>query len=153
MKANELNVRDLMLDDWVVFHDSGYASDGTIWKDDRVCQIDGIDTDVKVKWHDEDGCEEMPHVNTVDLSPIPITSEILEKNEFIGMPYAVLKIDDDSWLEYYYHEHRLIKWWSGIDEWENHSKVKDITFQCHCIYVHELQHALRMCGIKKEVNL
>lgn len=87
------------------------------------------------------------------VEPIPLTLEILEKNEFIGMPYAVLKIDDDSWLEYYYHEHRLIKWWSGIDEWENYSKVKDITFQCYCIYVHELQHALKLCGIEKEIKL
>lgn len=87
------------------------------------------------------------------LEPIHLTKEILEKNEFIGMAYAILKIDDDSWLEYYYHEHRLTKWWSGIDEWENHAKVKDITFKCHCYYVHELQHALKLCGIKKEIEL
>lgn len=85
------------------------------------------------------------------IEPIPITPEILEKNGFSGEGYAILKLDDDSWMEYYYHEHRLRKWWEGVDEWQNHAKVKDITFQCHCYYVHELQHALRLAGVEKEV--
>lgn len=25
--------------------------------------------------------------------------------------------------------------------------------QCNCRYVHELQHALRLCGIEKEIEL
>lgn len=137
MKANEL-----MIGDWVqvpslidnVEHFDAWC---------KVKQLRDCDLDVV-------GFKELKYD---EIIPIPLTAEILEKNEFIGMPYAVLKIDDDSWLEYYYHEHRLIKWWSGIDEWENHSKVKDITFQCHCIYVHELQHALKLCGIEKEIKL
>ena len=87
------------------------------------------------------------------IKPIPITPEILEKNGFKGDGYAILILDEQTYLDYYYYEHRLRKHWCGVDEWENHSKVNDITFKCNCYYVHELQHALRLCGIEKEIEL
>ena len=87
------------------------------------------------------------------IKPIPITPEILEKNGFKGDGYAILILDEQTYLDYYYYEHRLRKHWCGVDEWENHSKVNDITFKCNCYYVHELQHALRLCTIKKEIIL
>ena len=89
------------------------------------------------------------HLSTV--KPIPLTKKILEKNGFEGMPYAFFKLDNNSWLEYYYHEYRLTKWWSGIDEWNNSSHVKETTFQCQCHYVHQLQHGLNLCEIDKEI--
>lgn len=87
------------------------------------------------------------------IEPIPITSEILEKNGFKGEMYAFLDISPNLYLEYYYHEHRLREWWTGIDEWNNDAEVKEIVFKCQCHYVHELQHALRLCGIEKEIVL
>ena len=88
------------------------------------------------------------------LTPIPITAEILEKNGWSsdGM-YATLRIDEHRHLEYYYHEHRLRKYYCGVDEWQNHAKVTDITFAVHCYSVHQLQHALRLAGVDKEINL
>lgn len=81
------------------------------------------------------------------IGPIPITAEILEKNGWLndGM-YAIMRIDEHLRLEYYYHEHRLRKYYCGVDEWQNHAKVNDITFQAHCYSVHQLQHALRLAG-------
>jgi hypothetical protein len=67
--------------------------------------------------------------------------------------YAFLRIDEHLHLEYYYHEHRLRKWYCGVDEWQNHAKVNDITFAVHCYSVHQLQHALRLAGVDKEINL
>ena len=89
-----------------------------------------------------------------DLQPIPITAEMLEKNGWStdGM-YAFLCIDEHLHLEYYYHEHRLRKYFCGVDEWQNHAKVNDITFSAHCYSVHQLQHALRLAGVNKEINL
>jgi len=87
------------------------------------------------------------------LEPIRLNLEHFEKIGFKVDGYAILTLDENSWLEYYHYEHRLRRYWSGIDEWQNHSKVKDITFQCHCYYFHELQQALRMCYIKKEIEL
>lgn len=85
------------------------------------------------------------------VKPIPITAEILEKNGWNsdGM-YATLRIDEHLHLEYYFHEHRLRKYYCGVDEWQNHAKVTDITFAAHCYSVHQLQHALRLAGGEKE---
>lgn len=89
-----------------------------------------------------------------DIFPLPIVPEILEKNGWSndGM-YARLRITESSHLEYYYHEHRLRKYYCGVDEWQNHAKVTDITFAAHCYSVHQLQHALRLAGADKEINL
>lgn len=91
---------------------------------------------------------------TTELHPIPITAEILEKIGWSsdGM-YATLRIDEHRHLEYYFHEHRLRKYYCGVDEWQNHAKVTDITFAVHCYSVHQLQHALRLAGVDKEINL
>ena len=88
------------------------------------------------------------------LYPILITAEILEKNGWSsdGM-YATLRIDEHRHLEYYYHEHRLRKYYCGVDEWQNHAKVNNITFAVHCYSVHQLQHALRLTGVDKGINL
>ncbi len=84
------------------------------------------------------------------VKPIPITAEILEANGWRndGM-YAILRIDEHRHLEYYFHEHRLRKYF--CDEWQNHAKVNDITFAVHCYSVHQLQHALRLAGVDKEI--
>lgn len=139
MKASELSIGD-----WVKV--LNYHWDGSPY----IGQVDGI-----VKKHGTYYLQVGGALSAeIDMcEPIPITPEILEKNGFSGEGYAILKLDDDSWLDYYYHEHRLRKWWEGVDEWQNDAKVKDITFQCHCYYVHELQHALRLAGAGKEIEL
>jgi len=136
MKANEITIGD-----WAMVNDTDHP---------KPMQVDGI--------YKKSGAYYA--VLSSDLSadvdkvePIRLTREILEKNGFNGMPYAFLKIEDDKWLEYYYHEHRLRYFWSGIDDWNNHAKVTEITFQCTCMYVHELQHALRLCNIDKTIEL
>ena len=111
------------------------------------CKLDEKDKDNLYK---QDQLEDF-HVGI--LIPIPLTKEILEKNGFKIGGYAVLEIDTNTHLEYYLPEHRLRKVWCGIDELDNHAEKTEITFQCHCFYVHELQHALKMCGIEKEIVL
>lgn len=73
--------------------------------------------------------------------PIPLTPEILEKN---GWEYNNLYDE-----EYYVNE-------DGFDIHINGEK-----FEIRCIdavniqlkYLHELQHALKLCGIEKEIEL
>lgn len=83
--------------------------------------------------------------NTIE--PIPLTAEILEKNGF----------EKDARNESYY------KWnWYILQDNVSYDmetgivrlfKASDLTF-CHPIgYVHELQHALRLCEIDKEIVL
>lgn len=98
-------------------------------------------SDELVKWADR-------------FEPIRLTDEVLLGNGFTdGNGYLYMKIDDNSYLEYYPHEHRLTRWYEGVDEWQNHSVVKDIVFRCRCWYVHELQQALKMCCVDREVSL
>ena len=89
-----------------------------------------------------------------EIRGVPITTEILEKNGWTndGM-YAFLRIDEHRHLEYYFHEHRLRKYYCGVDEWQNHAKVNDITFAVHCYSVHQLQHALRLARVDKEIKM
>ena len=61
--------------------------------------------------------------------PIPLTPEILDKNRFIK--YDTLSNSKGLWITIYN---------------ENY-------FEGELNYVHELQHAMRLCGIEKEIVL
>ena len=73
-----------------------------------------------------------------DLEPIPLTPEILEKNGFSEN----------------YRAHDLSYAQScgdviGIHIYGTNGLMEEMYFK----YVHELQHALRLCGIEKEIKL
>ena len=82
------------------------------------------------------------------LKPIPLTPEILEKNGFKK---------DEKVEEMYY-----LNWGIGNDcvSYDKETGIVRIfhvfghlVFVLPLSYVHELQHALRLCGIKKEIML
>ena len=89
----------------------------------------------------------------IEPEPIPLTPEILEKN---GFEKALQLSDiepfdtDEEGNKYYSYNKTLWGWWqpdnifcipaNGLG-WLN---IK---------YVHELQHALRLCGIEKTIEL
>ena len=79
-----------------------------------------------------------------DIRGIEITEDFLTKNGFVGDGYFILDVGDNKYYAYYPYEHRLTLYYEGINEWDNHSRVKDVLFRCHCRYVHELQHAFKM---------
>ena len=56
--------------------------------------------------------------------------------------------------DYYYHEHRLRRFYhKGLHTQKESQNSREITFQCHCSYLHELQHAAKMCGVKLEFKV
>lgn len=84
-----------------------------------------------------------------DLEPIPLTPEILEKNGFIrGMFYGEWQFDLDS-FPFSVVQRENNSWYLGREEHgiAHNREIIDIS------YVHELQHALRLCGIEKEIEL
>ena len=88
-----------------------------------------------------------------ELEGIPLVADTLEKAGFIfDNGYWRKRISVHNHLEYYPHEHRLRKWCCIIDEWNNHSRVKEITFECKCYYLHEFQNAVNM-AIKQELKI
>ena len=93
-----------------------------------------------------DNKKDFYHEHIDNLKPIPLTDEIFEKNEFyyennVGyvLEYYNYEIIYDTWE----HELRILK------DREQILKIK--TFDKMC--VHELQHALRLCGINKEIEI
>lgn len=85
-----------------------------------------------------------------EFEPIPITPEILEKNGFVQNPRSKSRRSHQICTDSVY-----ISWWRGrlnilfkpfIGHSTNHVNVDGK-------YVHELQHALLLCGIEKEIML
>ena len=81
-------------------------------------------------------------VNIEKIEPIPITAEILEKNEihrtYNDDEYAIFR-GDGLWA---------IKYSDG--DWELSTPP---VCRVDIKYIHQLQHALRLAGVDKEINL
>ena len=85
---------------------------------------------------------ELKVISGRDFEPIPITKEILEKNGWEHRPTGyVFHIDGgksyDNTLWYIFNDNTFV--------------VENAEFSIK--YVHELQHALRLCGITKNIEL
>jgi hypothetical protein len=84
-----------------------------------------------------------PNATTEDYNifPIPLTPEILEKNGWEERPTGYVFYTDGK-----RYENSL---WYIFDS--NTFVVNTTEFQIK--YVHQLQHALRLCGINKNIEL
>lgn len=88
----------------------------------------------------------------MDFEPIPITPEILEKNGFVdyevGKGWYVLNVADDLrvWLHRNSHDwtFQLMKW-SPLSTHE----IGKVFIK----HTHQLQHALRLAGVEKEIEM
>ena len=102
-------------------------------------------------------CEDWGEMDDVD--PVPITREILEKNEFAycernGAFYAYAE-------ESYSNQMVEIILFNVESEYRNNQlhineanyKEETLIHLMECNYVHNLQHVFRVCGIKKEIVL
>ena len=92
---------------------------------------------------------------TKEVEPIPLTAEILEKNGWkdwfehstIARSVSVLVEDNTSLCI------QEIKGQDSMFVQISHCGAGTFEFRKHLKYVHELQHALRLCGIDKEIVL
>lgn len=145
MKANEL-----MIGDWVLTLESTHKEKvyAQIWAIEEgqtsiLVKIDNCNWFVDIEW----------------IEPIPLTEEILKKNGFENDFYEEESVADYHTirLEGYSLRHNigeadgyLVTWCNGginVTTDVNGCVQKDIS------YVHELQHALRLCGIEHEITL
>lgn len=150
-----MKVSELMIGDWVKVLPISHKIEP------HYDRIESIRKEYNGQIHIEGGYHGREHKGTEDwfdwsvglndIAPIPLTTEILKKIGFkVDCPaYPILELNDYSYIEYYPFEGRIRKVCNVIDEWDNHNAVRDITFQCHCKSVHELQHALRLCGLNE----
>lgn len=133
MKANELKVTDLMVGDWVKSFGAPHKVVGI-----RTDMLEPhIKTNMSDTWYEE-GIEDL-------LEPIPLTPEILEKNGF--------KRDFELKGCYWRPDCRKYCIVKEIETWYfafRHMGGGHICIS-ECNYVHQLQHALKLCGIDKEI--
>lgn len=123
----KLTAKDLMIGDWVCF-------DGDTEHTNPV-QIDGIST--------EEACVDGDWFDVWE--PIPLTKEILEKNgwEDIDGGRGLFKEDKDYLLE--------LSVFTDGKVWRTINGAEYIIFEIK--WVHQLQHAIKLVGIEKEIVL
>jgi hypothetical protein len=133
MKANELTSKDLMVGDWVIcYHPSRQQSF------ERV-SVGLLHTMQEQEYgHIK---EDSPLFRIVE--PIPLTPEILEKNGLDNDPLGCF-FDEDK-----YREFEISSIYGDIYWSINYNEYGILQLE----YVHQLQHALRLCGINKEIEL
>lgn len=145
-----MEASDFMAGDWV------YNSKNERCK---ICSIEGIGEPYATLDNydkENDGCFE----TECDLNPIPLVADILEKNGFVHrqsvtwgdiFTYTYAIIQKDKVLQYEQHFNLSPHPYDGSGFYwiPEMSAVSALLV----VYVHELQHLLRLCGIDKEINL
>lgn len=139
-----MEAKDLMIGDWVHVE----AHRGFNAQNVKVETIPDNDGDNEYGHHYghigtwlDGGDNDFRDVEAKHLQPIPLTPEILEKNGWEERPTGYVFYTDgkryDNSLWYIFGSNTFV--------------VNTTEFQIK--YVHELQHALRLCGIEKEIIL
>lgn len=144
MKANEQMIGDLVR----------VNRDGLCIRKNTIVEIRGVDGDNK--FEGLVGCASCMPIDNRQLfggiwcdylEPIPLTAEILEKNGFVKSEmYEVWKIIHDD------YEMIITPWRFAVIFLEDGADKVEFSIP-RPNFVHELQHALRLCGIEKEIEL
>ena len=131
-----MKTTDLMIGDWVI-------AEG---KQTQVTDIDEYDG-INRSWIA--GCEDGGCVHKEDIKPICLTKKILEKNSFLEVE-AIEYPSRSVGISFLYRD--TIE---GLRIFVQNACVGEPTCTMikTCKYVHELQHALKFCGIEKEIVL
>ena len=122
-----MKAKDLMIGDWVNIAVEEYNNPT------RIREIGSFWVKV-IK-------DEMEYSNIL-VTPIPLTPEILEKNGFVR---------SEVFVEWKYEYEDIYMLWKPFPWLSVLSDGSELKFPCE--YVHQLQHALRLCGIEKEIVL
>ena len=115
-----MKAQELMIGDWVKI--KGHLDY------DKVREIT---RDENMQWYISFACS-ATLFRAYEFEPIPLTSEILEKNGWKHSNNLMIVGIDDS--DFYWSEEFGVLY-------------KNQYNMCNCKYVHQLQHALRLCGL------
>lgn len=138
-----MKAEDLMIGDWVCLEDENLPLE------ERYFKIEYLAISAGVSWVNQgtnapiglgDG-ESLIPVFRDEIYPIPLTPEILEKNGLTNDPYGCHFKEDEYMALEISVEEEGIYWTINYNEY-GILKLK---------YVHQLQHALKLCGIDKEI--
>lgn len=139
-----MKIEEMMLNDWVKFPIGNDRIIGLIYVEGKgICASFSASATL------------FP-VSVSEIEPIPLTSEILEKNGFSNYADSWYFPSDEKNIRIGFHMYETV-----LDiKTDNASFYKKIPYGYRSIIkygnilsVHELQHALRLCGINKEIIL
>lgn len=135
-----MKLTDLAILDWVLINNTPH----------KIQAIDSIDAEIladdELYYVGEDRCHSEDKIEGISITP-----EILEKNGFEMFKY-------DGWVHYYrifgnsaipFVLHSMIGGEMLSQEVDIFSTSTDTNCGIEINYVHELQHALRLCGLNK----
>ena len=92
-----------------------------------------------------------------EFKPIPLTPKILEKNGFEKLDFSHFQIGDRRLvLDADGRWDGPLSWHWVVTEMDTNAKGQPVVLDYYVAtinYVHELQHALRLCGIEHEIKL
>lgn len=129
-----MNIQELSVRDWVRYRDREW----------QVCSLYQFTEEVGLWRKDSQLCETI-----TDIQPIPLTVEILEKNglEVIddGNDAVIFLCCDMFWARLCVGD---CFWSIGA---HNEDRLDAVT--CNVKYVHQLQHAIRLAKVGKEIEL
>ena len=131
--------KELMIGDWVMYNPNVFIEDeyepAKEWFPIRINSGEDIDLAIE-------GC----------YAPIPLTTDILEKNGFV--------LESDGWVFYNEAENKEQNYICVSFRHNGETRRVEINYvnKALCVfrtifYVHEMQHALKLCGIKKEIEI
>ena len=137
MKAN------VMIGDWVEYRFTGWTEKDGVYKDYQYVQISSIGQ-LYIKADND----RVASADGEEFYPIPLTSEILEKN---GFKWNTYHTSQDLVCGTIHLGYGFYKGCISASDWDENGNVQIVSLKCE--YVHELQHILRLCEINKEIIL
>ena len=165
-----MGLKDVMIGDWVRIKDNVEPGAYFMHDDMHPGQYVEIEEILSYGINPDWCCGEINSYLPEDaIEPIPLTVEILEKNGFIkdtdkddrstdvyhllvptGFERKSFTIQVSLYREPICGVSTLVKCWGWLPPYN--AGMNDIHL-CSANYVHQLQHALRLCGIEKEIEL
>lgn len=137
-----LKISELSVGDWVKA--SGMAK--------RVHNIEFQNGEYFVHFSDPDTNSE-DYLHAPFIGPIPITTEVLEKNGFVrgqrGNFYHYLRLNKNRTL----YIHASTNGWRAEITYDAAGILHTTHLMPDMNSVHQLQHAMRLAGVDKEINL
>lgn len=151
-----MKAEDLMIGDWVhlisTIHNVSFPDNGVIQDEGYAT----IHTPIKITTVSENCVSYYSNklelyitLSSEEIEPIPLTPEILKKNDILYRKssfYYIINDNKDLECTHYIYQTIQDDWAIGVD-----TGAYDCSVFARIKYVHELQHALKLCGIDKEI--
>ncbi|MBO5626089.1 MAG: hypothetical protein J5953_09895 [Prevotella sp.] len=142
-----MEAKELMIGDWLFYRGQFNAFEF------KVVHI----TKQTVGYHAEPDESRIRYLRLSECEAVPITSEILERNGFGKYNLYNIK-EQHQWVLWFDKLTRVSLWYRELNDDNRDGMMVRVESPLAnlCIkvcYLHQLQHALKLCGIEKEITI